>query len=137
MARTHQFTSRLAHSKYLDTLPAPDKLRTPLHFSPSELALFKGTNLYGATLDRERDWKLEWEQCQASVVQANEAWGQLYTWLVQVTLPKLFFPNVFMQGKIFDGLHVPILQSISLIPTFFDAKTCAFSRYQTYFDPRR
>ncbi|PPQ70443.1 hypothetical protein CVT26_013937 [Gymnopilus dilepis] len=70
----------LAHFPYLNTLPSSEKLRTPLHFTPTELDLFKGTNLYGATQDREREWKSEWEQCQAAVSQVNNGWGDLLTW---------------------------------------------------------
>ncbi|KDR84012.1 hypothetical protein GALMADRAFT_56376 [Galerina marginata CBS 339.88] len=72
----------LAHFEYINTLPTAEKLRTPLHFFASELQLFKGTNIYGATGDRERDWKFEWNQCCSVVRQSNHLWGELFTWLV-------------------------------------------------------
>lgn len=55
---------------------------TPLHFTTSELEAFKGSNLYGATLDRRRDWEAEWGQCQAVVSSANAKWGKVFTWYV-------------------------------------------------------
>lgn len=45
--------------------PSPDKLRTSLHFTPEEIELFRGTNLYGATFDRQRKWDTEFEICRA------------------------------------------------------------------------
>lgn len=71
---------RLSHFEYLDTLPSPDKLRTPLHFTSHELEIFKGTNLYGATLDREAEWKKEWEQCRELIRQSNPPAGDQFTW---------------------------------------------------------
>src|ERR1700730_9139603 len=41
----------LIHSPYLDTLPSPTHLRTPLHFTKEETDALRGTNVYGATLD--------------------------------------------------------------------------------------
>lgn len=56
----------LAHAPYIRTLPAPERLRTPLHFTERELELFGGTNLYGATLDRRQEWRDEWSVCCAA-----------------------------------------------------------------------
>ncbi|KAH9071581.1 SET domain-containing protein [Lactarius deliciosus] len=70
----------LIHSPYLGTLPSPDRLRTPLHFSTEELDVLKGTNLYGATIDRRRAWEAEWEQCLADVSTVNAVWGKGLTW---------------------------------------------------------
>lgn len=70
----------LAHRLYLATLPSPDTLLTPLHFSPTELAAFQGTNLYGATLSRRDAWRTEWQACQTIVAQANPTWGDAFTW---------------------------------------------------------
>ncbi|KAH9887069.1 SET domain-containing protein [Cubamyces lactineus] len=70
----------LRHGPYIATLPSADKLRTPLHFNPAELEAFKGSNLYGATLDRQRDWQAEWEQCRAVVAAADPSWGEAFTW---------------------------------------------------------
>ncbi len=74
------YTCSFNHLHYLNTLPTPDKLRTPLHFTSSELDLFKGSNLYGATLDRELEWKNEWEQCRKVIADTNSNWGEQFTW---------------------------------------------------------
>lgn len=76
----HGSYDTLIHSPYLDTLPSSDRLRTPLHFSTEELDALKGTNLYGATIDRRRVWEAEWEQCLADVATVNAEWGKGLTW---------------------------------------------------------
>lgn len=73
---------KLAHWPYLDTLPAPEKLLTPLHFTSAELEVFKGTNLYGATCDRLHDWQTEWRFCQDIVATVNQTWGNEFSWSV-------------------------------------------------------
>ena len=76
----------LVHATYIDTLPSWEQLRTPLHFTPSELHIFKGTNLYGATLDRDHLWRMEWTACKALVGRANADWANLFTWSVVTVL---------------------------------------------------
>lgn len=71
---------KLLHRHYLDTLPKSESLRTPLHFTLAELELFKGTNIYGAALDREREWKTEWNQCREEVSKFNAYLGERFTW---------------------------------------------------------
>ena len=71
----------LIHTPYLNSLPTAEKLRTPLHFTASELAIFQGSNLYGATIDREKELKKEWENCQKVVAEGDSIWGKEYTWL--------------------------------------------------------
>ncbi len=78
--RAHGSYDTLIHSPYLDTLPSPDRLRTPLHFSTEELDALKGTNLYGASLDRGRVWEAEWEQCLADVSTVNAMFRKGLTW---------------------------------------------------------
>ena len=51
------------HGPYIDILPDPLQLRTSVYFTANELEAFRGTNLYGATLDRINMWKAEWEEC--------------------------------------------------------------------------
>lgn len=53
---------------------------TPLHFTPSELEVFRGTNIYGATHDRQESWKAEWNQCQTFIRTINSEWADKYTW---------------------------------------------------------
>ncbi|KJA29790.1 hypothetical protein HYPSUDRAFT_126849 [Hypholoma sublateritium FD-334 SS-4] len=73
-------SDKLLHREYLDTLPTSASLRTPLHFTPSELELFKGTNIYGATLDRDREWKTEWNQCRDEISRFDKNLGERFTW---------------------------------------------------------
>ncbi|WWC86058.1 uncharacterized protein L201_000929 [Kwoniella dendrophila CBS 6074] len=49
----------LAHLIYLESLPPPSTLTTPLYFSTSELQLLKGSTLYGAVQARKEEWKAE------------------------------------------------------------------------------
>ncbi|KAH7924334.1 SET domain-containing protein [Leucogyrophana mollusca] len=70
----------LQHLPYLKTLPSSEKLMTPLHFSPSELEAFKGSNIYGASIDREGQWRSEWTKCRDVIQKANRAWSTLFTW---------------------------------------------------------
>lgn len=78
-------SSHLAHRTYLKTLPPPHALRTPLHFTPLELEMFKGTNLYGAALDREREWQTEWRHCHGVITGANSEWGHKFSWELYLT----------------------------------------------------
>ncbi|KAJ6583765.1 hypothetical protein B0H10DRAFT_2096353 [Mycena sp. CBHHK59/15] len=73
-------TNVLAHLPYVRSLPSQEKLMTPLHFSPLEVEQIKGSNLYGATLDRQREWRTEWAQCQACIASVNVEWGNQFTW---------------------------------------------------------
>ncbi|KAF7301999.1 SET domain-containing protein [Mycena indigotica] len=70
----------LAHHVYVDSLPDCSQLRTPLHFSPSELEDLRGSNLHGATIDRERDWRREWTQCRDTLVRFKREWSEQFTW---------------------------------------------------------
>ncbi|KAF8969398.1 hypothetical protein BDZ97DRAFT_1902516 [Flammula alnicola] len=108
----------LLHARYLDTLPAPDKLRTPLHFSPAELELFKGTNLYGATMDREWEWRKEWNQCNEIVAQVNTFLGELFTWDRYLTAATYVSSRAFPSSLLSPTptlVHSPSTQPI-LIP---------------------
>jgi hypothetical protein len=79
--RTEPTTQQaFTHQPYINTLPPPNELLTPLHFSAAELELLKGTNLYHATLDRRRDWQQEWDICRDVVTATNQEWGDKFTW---------------------------------------------------------
>ncbi|KAF8076675.1 SET domain protein [Lyophyllum atratum] len=88
-------SSHLLHYAYLKTLPCAQKLRTPLHFTPLELRLFQGTNLYGATLDREREWRNEWSQCHAVFADANPEWGNKFSWEAYLTAATFLSSRAF------------------------------------------
>ena len=68
-------------------LPSPEKLRTPLYFTEAELSAFRGSNIFGATLDRRREWEAEWQQCRNAIPAAIAGWGQSFTWYIPYTLP--------------------------------------------------
>ncbi|KAF8165589.1 SET domain-containing protein [Crassisporium funariophilum] len=108
---------RLRHDKYLDTLPAVESLRTPLHFTTSELNLFKGSNLYGATLDRDRHWRSEWEQCRKVIGQAEPQWGDLFSWDKYLTgatyLSSRAFPSTILSPNP-SLIHSPSTQPVLL-----------------------
>ncbi|KAF9481868.1 SET domain-containing protein [Pholiota conissans] len=108
----------LRHDRYLDTLPSAENLRTPLHFSPAEREIFKGTNLYGATADREREWRLEWNQCSQLVTQSKALLTELFTWEKYLTaatyLSSRAFPSSLLSATP-SLLHSPSTQPI-LIP---------------------
>ncbi|KAF8204763.1 SET domain protein [Pholiota molesta] len=104
---------KLLHDRYLDTLPPAENLRTPLHFFPAERDLFKGTNLYGATADREREWRSEWSQCHEPL-----------TWSVMHSMEKYLTAATYLSSRAFPSsllsatptlIHSPSTQPI-LIP---------------------
>ncbi|KAF9238364.1 hypothetical protein BU15DRAFT_75298 [Melanogaster broomeanus] len=72
----------LRHYLYIRCLPAAEKLLAPLQFSKEALEVLKGTSLYGATLDPEREWCVEWEKCFPIVQNVNQAWGEAFMWFV-------------------------------------------------------
>ena len=63
MIRYRSLPPDFKHGPYIDILPDPLQLRTSVYFTANELEAFRGTNLYGATLDRINMWKAEWEEC--------------------------------------------------------------------------
>ncbi|EPS95499.1 hypothetical protein FOMPIDRAFT_1062699 [Fomitopsis schrenkii] len=93
----------LAHRHYLDTLPSAEKLRTPLHFTHDELGAFRGSNLYGATLVRQREWQEEWKQCREAFAAANPAWASELTWERYLTaatyLSSRAFPSALLSPE--------------------------------------
>ncbi|KAI0265056.1 hypothetical protein BC834DRAFT_843706 [Gloeopeniophorella convolvens] len=90
----------LIHLPYINTLPSEDQLTTPLHFTEVELDSLKGTNLYGATKDRFRDWEIEWEQCAADVSTIDAGWAKEFTWRRYLTastyLSSRAFPSTLL-----------------------------------------
>lgn len=70
----------LKHRPYLHVLPHPSKLRTPLHFTEEELEALRGSNLYGATLDRSHEWQAEWKECRDAIHLVNETWALHISW---------------------------------------------------------
>ncbi|EJD38215.1 SET domain-containing protein [Auricularia subglabra TFB-10046 SS5] len=89
----------LDHGPYVDSLPSRAQLRTPLHFTPQELALLKGTNMAAATTDREADWRSECERCRAVLGH----WGEHLTWEHYLTasthLSSRAFPSTLLSPE--------------------------------------
>ncbi|KAJ6539688.1 hypothetical protein B0H19DRAFT_1180167 [Mycena capillaripes] len=111
-------TNVLAHLPYVKSLPSRDKLRTPLHFTEAELDQLKGSNLYGATLDREREWKSEWHECQDVMGGVDREWGDQFTWELYLTaathLSSRAFPSTLISQKL--SLTSPSVPEPILLP---------------------
>ncbi|KAJ7129347.1 SET domain-containing protein [Mycena epipterygia] len=111
-------TNVLAHLPYVKSLPSQNSLRTPLHFTPSELELLKGSNLYGATLDRTSEWKTEWAQCRAIIGSVNGDWGVQFTWELFLTaathLSSRAFPSTLLSQTL--SLTSPSIPEPILLP---------------------
>ncbi|KAJ6515535.1 SET domain protein [Mycena sanguinolenta] len=94
----------LAHFPYVKSLPTLDKLRTPLHFTQAELELLKGSNLYGATLDRQREWQAEFEECRGVIGAVNRDWADQFTWDLYLTaathLSSRAFPSTLISRNL-------------------------------------
>ncbi|KAL0564514.1 hypothetical protein V5O48_017531 [Marasmius crinis-equi] len=75
----------LQHGPYIRMLPSKDKMRTAIHFSPEERELFRGSNLFGAIMDREKDCRDEWAECARVISEANAAWGDAFSWELYLT----------------------------------------------------
>lgn len=116
---THSVDSappQLEHRPYIEILPDPSQLRTSLHFTPSELEHFRGTNLYGATIDRRKDWEVEWEACRANIAQSNSYLANQYTWERYLTaatyLSSRAFPSTLLSNRpslLFTPHSYPVL----------------------------
>ena len=75
------------HALYINTLPPPASLRTPLHFTKEELEAFRGTNLHGAALDRRTTWEAEWRECRDLFSQhLLRSIAPRFTWSVPIPL---------------------------------------------------
>jgi hypothetical protein len=67
LRRRHSLPAPLHHRPYILTLPSLSDLPTSPTFTPAELALVRGTNLYHATLDRVDELRAEWERTRDGV----------------------------------------------------------------------
>ncbi|KAG0707238.1 hypothetical protein DFH29DRAFT_784552, partial [Suillus ampliporus] len=70
----------LRHLPYLKGPSPADTLLTPLHFMPSELQAFRGTNIYGATCDRQESCSVDWSQYQTFIRTVHPDRAERYTW---------------------------------------------------------
>ncbi|KAJ7930101.1 SET domain protein [Mycena leptocephala] len=99
-------TNVLAHLPYVKSLPSRDKLRTPLHFTAAELDRLKGSNLYGATIDRDREWRTEWTECQEVIGKVNGEWGDQFTWELYLTAATHLSSRAFSSTLISQNLSL-------------------------------
>ncbi|GAA5944299.1 hypothetical protein JCM3775_003319 [Rhodotorula graminis] len=90
----------LAHQVYVDHLPTSESMRTTLYFSPAERELLRGSNLYGATDEREQGWRQEWDEVRGWIaddaVREGLSWDK---WLWACTiLSSRAFPSSLIDG---------------------------------------
>ncbi|GAA5910166.1 hypothetical protein JCM8208_006747 [Rhodotorula glutinis] len=90
----------LAHQVYVDHLPTTESMRTTLYFSPAERELLRGSNLYGATEEREQGWRQEWDEVRGWIsddaVREELSWDK---WLWACTiLSSRAFPSSLIDG---------------------------------------
>ncbi|OCF32850.1 cytoplasmic protein [Kwoniella heveanensis BCC8398] len=64
----------LKHKIYLESLPSPPDLTTPMYFTDSELNLLQGSNLLGAVEYRKREWKAEQEAVWSVLKEDGLTW---------------------------------------------------------------
>ena len=70
---TQLFRCLLRHRPYLSILPSRDLILTPLYFSDGELELFRGTNLYQATIELRSSLERQFTSINMAVeLQAKE-----------------------------------------------------------------
>ncbi|KAG8726327.1 hypothetical protein FRC12_023496, partial [Ceratobasidium sp. 428] len=67
------------HQPYLNMLPPPSKLLTPLYFNQDELGMLEGSNLHPATLRRLQEWQTEWKQCSEALRLVDVELAPLFT----------------------------------------------------------
>jgi hypothetical protein len=69
----------LEHEPYVSNLPTSESMRTTLYFTQQERELLRGSNLYGATEERERIWREEWQEVTGKWIEDEKIKAEL-TW---------------------------------------------------------
>ncbi|KAI0712750.1 hypothetical protein C8T65DRAFT_646796 [Cerioporus squamosus] len=72
---------------------------------------FQGSNMYGATLDRRRDWETEWQQCKSVIDAANASWGEQLTWERYLTA------STYLSSRAFPSTVLSSTPSLVTTPT--------------------
>jgi hypothetical protein len=114
----------LQHSVYVDALPKPESMRTTLYFTEGERELLRGSNLFGATEDRENGWREEWEEVRGWIgveeVREEVTWER---WLWACTILS-YVTSSFSYFLISSPWH----RSIPLVfyfPPSFSSSSCS------------
>jgi hypothetical protein len=130
-----------SHAAYIDTLPPPSSLWTPLHWSPSELELARGTNLYHAITSRLGNLQAEHTsalEIMKAAGAASEVCDRL-TWLVFFSAIVLPIPNTDMndaKASLLVRKYAPLCTGVPLYPSFANSFTCNHGRLVPCAPPR-
>ncbi|KAL5510985.1 hypothetical protein ACEPAG_3704 [Sanghuangporus baumii] len=108
----------LRHRPYIDILPKAETLLTPLYFSEDELDLFRGTNVYGATLDQSRICTEEYRQLREAIAVHSPGISKMFTFdmykLAWTYLSSRAFPSTLLSNT--PSLEATPLSYPVLIP---------------------
>ncbi|KAL5524918.1 hypothetical protein ACEPAF_8787 [Sanghuangporus sanghuang] len=108
----------LRHRPYIDILPKAETLLTPLYFSEDELDLFRGTNVYGATLDQSRICMEEYRQLREAIGVHSPGISEMFTFdmykLAWTYLSSRAFPSTLLSST--PSLEASPLSYPVLIP---------------------
>ncbi|KAL5498100.1 hypothetical protein ACEPAH_2230 [Sanghuangporus vaninii] len=108
----------LRHRPYIDILPKAEILLTPLYFSEDELDLFRGTNIYGATLDRSRICMEEYWKLREAIAVHSPGISEMFTFdiykLAWTYLSSRAFPSTLFSST--PSLEATPLSYPILIP---------------------
>ncbi|KAG8742532.1 hypothetical protein FRC10_001299 [Ceratobasidium sp. 414] len=102
-AKRSPLPSALKHQPYLNMLPPPSTLLTPLYFDKRELDMVKGSNLYHATLQRRQEWQTEWKQCSEGLSSIDPELASAFTWEIYLAaatyLSSRAFPSTLLSSS--------------------------------------
>lgn len=102
-------SKHLKHFPYLDLLPPKDELTTALYFTPEELDLFRGTNLYGACNDRLNEWQKEWAQCRELITKSKPDLGARLEWTLYLAAATYISSRAFPSTVLSQTPQLPNL----------------------------
>ncbi|WWC99479.1 hypothetical protein V866_006382 [Kwoniella sp. B9012] len=97
LSEDSSFPPALQHLEYLESLPPPTSLTTPLYFSPAELELLKGSTLYGGVKARQEEWKAECEVVRKILKEDGLTWDRYLA--TSTYMSSRSFPSIL--------LHIP------------------------------
>ncbi|GAA6063235.1 hypothetical protein JCM10212_005842 [Sporobolomyces blumeae] len=98
----HEPALQLDHVAYVEALPTSESMRTTLYFSAKERDLLRGSNLQGATVDRERGWRDEWNEVTGWIVDENvrrEVTWERWLWACTIISSRAFPSHLLDSDK--------------------------------------